>query len=207
MQPRCAGKRRTPSLIQADSAHDLAVAFLVQRCRRPWRSSRQSPRRARRADPRGSGSVALETTARRDRDGWVLDGAKRWIGKGSIADVVVVWPRSQNDGQVKGFLVERETPGFRVPRARWQADISLEGPCGRRLRRSNVVRFENQAIPRYGRDCRTQHHRHRRIRITNQALRSTCPEGRAPTLTAGRNRRIAAAGPHCCTRPPASPTP
>jgi len=42
----------------------------------------------------GSDSVALETSARRDRDGWVLDGAKRWIGNGSIADVVV-WARSR----------------------------------------------------------------------------------------------------------------
>src|SRR3954449_8957721 len=54
----------------------------------------------------GSDSVALETTARRDGDDWVLDGAKRWIGNGSIADVVVVWARS-DDGQVKGFLVEK----------------------------------------------------------------------------------------------------
>jgi glutaryl-CoA dehydrogenase len=38
----------------------------------------------------GSDSVALETSARRDGDDWVLDGAKRWIGNGSIADVVVV---------------------------------------------------------------------------------------------------------------------
>ena len=60
----------------------------------------------------GSDSVALETSARRDGDGWVLDGAKRWIGNGSIADVVVVWARSADDGQVKGFLVEKGTDGF-----------------------------------------------------------------------------------------------
>jgi glutaryl-CoA dehydrogenase len=42
----------------------------------------------------------------------VLDGAKRWIGNGSIADVIVVWARSADDGQVKGFLVEKDTPGF-----------------------------------------------------------------------------------------------
>jgi glutaryl-CoA dehydrogenase len=83
----------------------------------------------------GSDSVALETTARRDGDGWVLDGAKRWIGNGSIADVVVVWARSDEDGQVKGFLVETTTPGFEgvtiagkgAARAIWQADIRLEG--------------------------------------------------------------------------------
>jgi glutaryl-CoA dehydrogenase len=83
----------------------------------------------------GSDSVALETSARRDGDGWVLDGAKRWIGNGSIADVIVVWARSDEDGQVKGFLVERDMPGFEaatIPgkgasRAIWQADIRLDG--------------------------------------------------------------------------------
>jgi glutaryl-CoA dehydrogenase len=81
----------------------------------------------------GSDSVALETTARRDGDTWILDGAKRWIGNGSIADVVVVWARDTSDGQVKGFLVETETPGFvaetitgkGATRAVWQAQISL----------------------------------------------------------------------------------
>ena len=83
----------------------------------------------------GSDSVALETTARRDGDDWVLDGAKRWIGNGTIADVVVVWARSTEDGQVKGFLVETDTPGYEAAvitgkgaaRAVWQADIRLDG--------------------------------------------------------------------------------
>ncbi len=83
----------------------------------------------------GSDSVALETSARRDGDGWVLDGHKRWIGNGSIADVVVVWARSTEDGQVKGFLVDTTTPGFAAEtiggkgaaRAIWQAQITLDG--------------------------------------------------------------------------------
>ena len=83
----------------------------------------------------GSDSVALETSARCAGDGWVLEGAKRWIGNGSIADVVVVWARSEEDGQVKGFLVEKDMPGFTATtmegkaaaRAIWQAEISLEG--------------------------------------------------------------------------------
>jgi glutaryl-CoA dehydrogenase len=83
----------------------------------------------------GSDSVALETSARRDGDGWVIDGAKRWIGNGSIADVVVVWARADEDGQVKGFLVETDTPGFAAEtiggkgasRAIWQAQIELDG--------------------------------------------------------------------------------
>ena len=43
----------------------------------------------------GSDSVALETSARRDGDTYVLNGAKRWIGNGSIADVIVVWARGR----------------------------------------------------------------------------------------------------------------
>src|SRR5690242_16812388 len=83
----------------------------------------------------GSDSIGLETTARRDGDHWVLDGHKRWIGNGSIADVVVVWARDAADGQVKGFLVEKGTPGFHTRviegkgslRAVWQAEIDLDG--------------------------------------------------------------------------------
>jgi glutaryl-CoA dehydrogenase len=83
----------------------------------------------------GSDSVALQTSARRDGDGWVLDGEKRWIGNGSIADVAVVWARFDQDGQVKGFLVETDAPGFHAEtlggkgasRAIWQAQITLDG--------------------------------------------------------------------------------
>ena len=83
----------------------------------------------------GSDSVSLETTARRDGDSYVIDGAKKWIGNGSIADVIVVWARDTEDGQVKGFLVEQGTPGYHAEviegkgslRAVWQAQIALEG--------------------------------------------------------------------------------
>jgi glutaryl-CoA dehydrogenase len=83
----------------------------------------------------GSDSVALETSARRDGDTYVLDGAKRWIGLGTVADVVVVWARDEADGKVKGFLVDPSDPGYRASviegkaalRAVWQADIELRG--------------------------------------------------------------------------------
>ncbi|MGI8713459.1 MAG: acyl-CoA dehydrogenase family protein [Solirubrobacteraceae bacterium] len=83
----------------------------------------------------GSDSVALETTARRAGDTWTLDGTKRWIGNATIADVVVVWARDEADGQVKGFLVTTDSPGYAATviegkgasRAIWQADIRLEG--------------------------------------------------------------------------------
>jgi len=54
----------------------------------------------------------LETTAERRGDHWVLNGAKRWIGNGAFADVVVIWARDVADDQVKGFLVRTPAPGF-----------------------------------------------------------------------------------------------
>ena len=45
-------------------------------------------------------------------DGYCLDGEKRWIGTGTIADVVVVWARDISHRQVKGFLVEEAAPGY-----------------------------------------------------------------------------------------------
>jgi glutaryl-CoA dehydrogenase len=62
----------------------------------------------------GGSDVArnIATTARREGDTWVLNGAKRWIGNGTFADLVVVWARDEADNQVKGFVVEKGAPGF-----------------------------------------------------------------------------------------------
>jgi glutaryl-CoA dehydrogenase len=60
----------------------------------------------------GSDAAHLQTSARRDGESYVLNGAKRWIGGATFADVVVVWARSDETGQVCGFLVERGTPGY-----------------------------------------------------------------------------------------------
>lgn len=54
----------------------------------------------------------LATTARRDGAEWVLDGAKRWIGAGTIADFALVWARDTADQQIKGFIVETDRPGY-----------------------------------------------------------------------------------------------
>ena len=52
----------------------------------------------------------MRTAARRDGDDWILDGTKMWITNGSMADIAVVWART--DGGIRGFLVERGTRGF-----------------------------------------------------------------------------------------------
>lgn len=83
----------------------------------------------------GSDSIALETTARREGDEWILDGVKRWIGNGTVAHVAVVWARNTENQQVHGFLVDTTTPGFEASvitgklslRSVWQADITLTG--------------------------------------------------------------------------------
>jgi glutaryl-CoA dehydrogenase len=89
-------------------------------------------------EPRhGSDAVGLETSARRDGDSFVLNGQKKWIGNGSIADYVIIWARGE-DGKVGGYVVEtggREggLPGYEATvmtrktalRAVWQAEITL----------------------------------------------------------------------------------
>ena len=58
----------------------------------------------------GSNPAGMRTSARRDGSDWILDGTKMWITNGGIADVAVVWART--DEGVRGFLVPRGTPGF-----------------------------------------------------------------------------------------------
>lgn len=65
----------------------------------------------------GSDSVSLETTARREGDEWVLDGAKKWIGNGASGGITFVWarvddPEAPEHGAVRCFLVEQETAGY-----------------------------------------------------------------------------------------------
>ncbi len=98
----------------------------------------------------GSDIVQLETTARREGDEYVIDGEKRWIGNASFADVTVIWARDDDDN-VGGFLVEKDTAGFSTEvmtgkmgkRAVWQAEIKLEGvrvPVENRLESSDTFK-------------------------------------------------------------------
>jgi glutaryl-CoA dehydrogenase len=58
----------------------------------------------------GSNPAGMRTSARRDGSDWILDGTKMWITNGGIADLAVVWART--DDGVRGFLVPRGTRGF-----------------------------------------------------------------------------------------------
>jgi glutaryl-CoA dehydrogenase len=58
----------------------------------------------------GSNPAGMQTRAKQDGDHWILNGEKTWITNGSLADVAIVWARS--DEGIRGFLVEKGTPGF-----------------------------------------------------------------------------------------------
>ena len=96
----------------------------------------------------------LETSARRDGGDWIIDGAKRWIGGAFTADVLAVFARDEADGQVKAFLVPRETPGVSMSkilrktslRMMQNADIELRAvrvPDSARL--TNINSFKDVA--------------------------------------------------------------
>jgi len=99
----------------------------------------------------GSDASHIMTRASRVGDSYVLNGAKRWIGNGSFADVVVVWAVDEETGEISGFLVEKGTPGFEATviggkiakRAVLNADIKLtncEIPAENRLANANSFR-------------------------------------------------------------------
>ncbi len=81
----------------------------------------------------GSDPSSMQTTARLDGNEWVIDGAKRWIGLASIADVAVIWANTETG--IRGFLVQTSTPGFTSTviepklgmRASIQCDVTLDG--------------------------------------------------------------------------------
>ena len=103
----------------------------------------------------GSDSVSLETSARPDAaGGWVLNGAKKWIGNGAAGGITIVWARDTEDGQVKGFVVEQSTPGYEAEvitgkgalRAIHQAEITLtDVRVGNDARLPGVATFKDAA--------------------------------------------------------------
>lgn len=92
----------------------------------------------------GSDSVALETTAERRGDGYLLNGAKRWIGNAHRADVIVVWARDVADDEVKAFVVERDAEG-RLPSG--FAPVVMGGKIGKRAIEQSDIRIVDVQIP------------------------------------------------------------
>lgn len=92
----------------------------------------------------GSDSVALETSARRDGDDWILTGHKRWIGNGDAADVVVIFARDEADGHVKGFVMEKDDDGAHPKGYR---PTVITGKMGKRAILQSDIVIEDLRIP------------------------------------------------------------
>jgi len=110
-------------------------------------------------EPLGGSDVAggTRTTARREGDSWILNGAKRWIGNATFSDWVVIYARDLADNQVKGFLVDTKTEGYSATkienkislRTVQNADITLENvvvPDFFKLANANSFRDTNKVL-------------------------------------------------------------
>jgi glutaryl-CoA dehydrogenase len=73
----------------------------------------------------GSDSVALETTAKREGDEWVINGRKRWPGNAVWCDYVVVYARDVADKQVKAFVVEKNNPGYSATKIEGKVSLRM----------------------------------------------------------------------------------
>ena len=89
----------------------------------------------------GSNPGGMRTRARRDGDHWILNGTKTWITNGSIADVAVVWAKT-DDGEaesIRGFLVEKGTPGFSAR--------EIKGKFSLRASYTSELSFQDARVP------------------------------------------------------------
>jgi glutaryl-CoA dehydrogenase len=91
----------------------------------------------------GSDPANMKTTARRQGNGWVLNGAKMWITNGSIADLAIVW--AQTDEGIRGFLVEKDFTGFTIQLNKHK--MSLRASVTSSLFFDNVVVPEENVLP------------------------------------------------------------
>ena len=92
----------------------------------------------------GSDSVGLETQARRDGDHWVLNGHKRWIGNGHVADAIVLFARNAEDGNVNAFVVEKDDEG-RYPAG--YTPTVITGKVGKRSILQADIVIEEMRLP------------------------------------------------------------
>jgi glutaryl-CoA dehydrogenase len=113
---------------------------------------------------RGSNAVDVQTTIRRDGDHYVINGAKRWIGNASIADILIIWGRDE-EGRFGGYVIEdpNQTEGVTIEniggkigkRAILNADITLKDvrvPVENKLEKVNSFRDVGKVLVmgRYG---------------------------------------------------------
>jgi glutaryl-CoA dehydrogenase len=92
----------------------------------------------------GSDPGAMKTRARREGDGWVLNGAKMWITNGSIAQIAIVWAKDE-EGVIRGFIVPTDSPGFSAPEMKGK--FSLRASVTSELVLDEVRVGDSQRLP------------------------------------------------------------
>ncbi|QDR77747.1 acyl-CoA dehydrogenase [Corynebacterium sanguinis] len=107
----------------------------------------------------GSDSIALETTAVRDGDDWVINGEKKWIGHGSVGHITVVYARME-DGKVGAFIVDQDQEGYEATTITGKG--SLRGIPQAEIKLNNVRVSDDRRLP----GCKS-------FRDTAQVLMST----------------------------------
>lgn len=93
----------------------------------------------------GSNPGGMITKAKRDGDGWIINGSKMWITNGSIADIAIVWAKD-DDNIVRGFLIPKDTKGFTAPEM--HGKLSLRASVTSELVLDNVKVSEKQRLPK-----------------------------------------------------------
>lgn len=93
----------------------------------------------------GSNPGGMITKAKRDGDGWIINGSKMWITNGSIADIAIVWAKD-DDNIVRGFLIPKDTKGFTTPEM--HGKLSLRASVTSELVLDNVKVSEKQRLPK-----------------------------------------------------------
>ncbi|TYP96385.1 glutaryl-CoA dehydrogenase [Sphingobacterium allocomposti] len=81
----------------------------------------------------------LTTTCRKAENGWVLNGQKKWIGNSTFSDITIIWARDVDDGQVKGFIVRKENPGFMVEK--------IKGKMALRIVQNGLITLTDCVVP------------------------------------------------------------
>jgi len=92
----------------------------------------------------GSDPGGMETRAERTKDGWRLNGTKRWITNGSIADVAIVWAKVGEE--IRGFIVETDRTGFQSPEIKKK--LSLRASVTSDLIMDDVVIPDENVLPK-----------------------------------------------------------
>lgn len=88
----------------------------------------------------GSGTAGgLTTTCKKTEQGWILNGQKKWIGNSTFSDITIIWARDLDDGEVKGFIVRKENPGFHVEK--------IKGKMALRIVQNGLITLTDCVVP------------------------------------------------------------